>query len=183
MRWRSAATAGRTADVKRLSEGDILARLLPVVRGEVKMAVPADPILKVTVDYGQTLAEMIASGKYDWVNSDITSERFPIQGEGKAERELVLVHLGRIVSTDEALAKMDRGGFRAAKIEELLALGAACPELQKKFPIVALGSHFVNQYGDRIFAYLDWSGNERNLSLGWDGYGWGGIFRFLAVRK
>lgn len=146
-------------------------------------ALSADPLFRVTVDYGLPLAQMIASGKYDWTNGDITPERFPIQGEGKAPRELVLVHLDKVATTDEALAELDRRGLRPAKIEELLALGAARPELQKEFPIVALGSRFVSRRGGRFFAYLGWFGNGRKLDLGWDGSGWRGVCRFLAVRK
>lgn len=144
---------------------------------------PADPIFKVEVDYGKTLAEMIESGRYDWTNDDITSKRFPIRGEGKVERALVLVHPNRMVSTDEALSELDRRGLRPAKIEELLALGITRPELQKEFPIVALGSHWVDPHGDRYFAYLDWDDDERNLRLRWYGNVWYEIYRFLAVRK
>lgn len=142
-----------------------------------------DPIFKVEVDYGKTLEAMIAAGRYDWVDSGITPERFPIQGEGKAERELVLVHLDKEVSTDEAQAELDRRGLRPAKIEELLALGAAQPELQREFPIVALGSDFVNSDGFRGFVYLGWGGGGRDLYLHWDDDDWNKHCRFLAARK
>jgi hypothetical protein len=140
-------------------------------------------IFKVTVDYGFTLKQMIKAGKYDcdWVNRDITSERFPISGEGKVERELVLVHLGKAASTDEALVGLNRRGLRPAKIEELLALGAARPKFQKEFLIAALGSYWVSEGGSRVFTYID--GDVQYLGWQWDVYNWLETCRFLAVRK
>jgi hypothetical protein len=48
-------------------------------------------IYPVTIDYGQRLDAMIAAGRYDWVDSDLTAERFPITGRGKVVAQLVLV--------------------------------------------------------------------------------------------
>lgn len=141
-------------------------------------------IFKVTVDYGQTLEQMIKAGKYDcdWVNRDITPERFPISGEGKVERELVLVHLGKAASTDEALVGLNRRGLRPAKIEELLALRAARPEFQKEFLIAALGSYWVSEGGSRVFTYIDGDGLQY-LGWQWDVYNWLETCQFLAVRE
>jgi hypothetical protein len=173
------------ADVKKLSEGDMLARLLPVIKGEAQIAVPADPIFKVEVDYGLTLAEMIMAGKYDWTSSNITPEHFPIQGEGRVERELTFVHFNKVMTTDEVLAELDRRGLRpgGGKIEELLALGAKFPDLQRQFPIVAIGSSFVGGGGFRSFACLYWLGGERHLGLAYVVDDWSEGCRFLAARK
>lgn len=149
----------------------------------VEPALPTGQIFKVAVDYGQTLEQMIAAGRYDWVSSGITPKRFPISGEGGAERELVLVHPNKVASTDEVLAELDRHGLRPAKIEEILALGAAHPELQREFPIVELGSSFVDGLGSRRFAYLGRYVALRGLRLFCDVDGWGVRCRFLAARK
>jgi hypothetical protein len=140
-------------------------------------------IFKVTVDYGQTLEQMIAAGKYDGVIRYITPEHFPILGGDKVERELVLVHLNKVATTDEVLAELDRRGLRPAKIEELLVLGALRPELQREFPLVAIGSHWLSPDGYRRFVSLGWRGSERQvLGLFWSD-DWAGFCRFLAVRK
>jgi hypothetical protein len=38
--------------------------------------------LHLTVDYGQSLQQMIAAGHYNWANPSITGKRFPITGTG-----------------------------------------------------------------------------------------------------
>lgn len=145
---------------------------------------PAVPITyPVTVDYGKSLREMIAAGQYDFQNGDITAKHFPITGTGQVEVELHLVHLNRVVSTDTVLAELDRRNLRPATIAELLALGAKYPNLQKEFPVVALGSVWRDLLGYRRVAYLDdWRG-ERKLYLNWHDDDWYGHFRFLAVSK
>jgi hypothetical protein len=44
--------------------------------------------LIIAVDYGMSLRDMIAAGKYDWVNPSITAERFPVEGTGKRRSAL-----------------------------------------------------------------------------------------------
>ena len=141
----------------------------------------AKNIFRVTVDYSRSLAEMIGAGKYDWVNFDITAEHFPITGTGKAEVNLVLVHFNRAMSTNEVLDDFKKRGLRPAKIEELLALGERYPDLQREFPIVALGSAFENPRGRRYCPFLWRVGAERGLDLRLLERGWSGSFRFLAV--
>ncbi|PIR72123.1 MAG: hypothetical protein COU42_02245 [Candidatus Nealsonbacteria bacterium CG10_big_fil_rev_8_21_14_0_10_36_24] len=137
----------------------------------------------VIVDYSQTLAQMIKAGNYGWVNNDITQEHFPIAGSGKQEEEIVLFCFGKNISSGDAIAEMEKQGFRPARIEELLALGAAYPGLQKQFPIVALGSVWQDPVSSRLVPYLNWFSDERLLHLLWFEGGWGGDWRFAAVRK
>lgn len=162
--------------------------LQKIVEGRLEILMPEarvveSPTHPVTVDYGMTLEQMIAAGRYDSQNGDITAEHFPLQGTGKVEVELHLVHLNKVVSTEEVLAELDRRNLRPAKIEEILALGAKYPNLQKEFPVVALGSVWQRSHGDRYVACLGrWLG-ERCLDLGWFGSDWDGHFRFAAVSK
>lgn len=138
--------------------------------------------LSVIVDYDLSLNDMIAAGRYDWSNSDITAENFPINGKGKAEIWLELVHFDRAISTDEAIKELDRQDLRPAKIEELLAFGATYSEKQREFPIICLGSVWVGRR-DRSVPCLDQSDSGRGLDLSWIGGGWGDDCRFLSVRK
>ncbi len=152
-------------------------------RGELRDFLGLGPlVLKVVVDYSMTLAEMIASGRYDWKNDDITTERFPVKGKGKVETTVELIHLNRVIATDEVKKEIDKMGMRPATMEELLAFGATFPEVQRRFPIIALGS--VSQLGDfRDVPFLDVDDSERGLSLDWSDDEWGERCRFLAVRK
>jgi hypothetical protein len=123
---------------------------------------------------------MIAAGAYDHVNRQITEASFPVQRGGLAARELILVHLGHVASTDEVLHQLDDLGVRPARIEELLAFGAAYPQAQRQFPIVALGA-IETSYRRRPFLWG--SPRVRHLDLRFDEHSWGGNIRFLTVRN
>lgn len=138
---------------------------------------------KVCVDYTCNLGQMIADGNYDWVDSDITQEYFPVQGQGKQEREIVLFHFNRVVNSDEAIKEMAQADCSPAAIEELLALGKAHPDLQRQFSIIALKSVWRNPDGYRYVPYLGRSGTERNLYLTYCDYDWDEDCRFAAVRN
>lgn len=147
--------------------------------------VSAKPTFTVLVDYSRTLAAMIAAGRYDYVNPDITTEHFPIQGEGRRELRVALFHFNRVMSSEQVIAELDSQGFRPAKLEELLALGETRPELQKEFPIVGLGSGWPRPRDDggRSAPFLYWGGLERSLGLRWFRDSWRALCRFAAVCK
>ena len=137
----------------------------------------------VTIDYADTFEQRLASGRYDWKNSDINKKNFPVKGEGTVDRILELAHYAKDMSTDAVLAAIDAQGYRPATIEDLLAFGAKYPELQREFPIVALGSVWQNWFGNRYVAYLYRVGDKRNLDLYWFVHDWRALYRFLVVRK
>jgi hypothetical protein len=131
----------------------------------------------VTIDYRQTLDHMIAAGGYDQVHRDITEASFPVAYGDAAERDLTLVHLGRVASSDELLHKLDELGVRSGQVEELLAFGAAYAHAQRQFPIVAVGA--LDDYGRCPFLWG--SPRVRNLDLRFDENIWSGTIRFLTV--
>lgn len=138
----------------------------------------------IAVDYGQTLAEMIEVGNYDWKHPDITSEHFPVTETGKQEVETVLVHLNKVASTEQVLQHLDSLGLRPATIAELLAFGAKHTDVQRKFPVIAFGSVWVRPDGNRHVPYLLGDGRGRDLRLDWcGGSDWDERCRFLAVSK
>ena len=138
----------------------------------------------ISINYGLSLEEMITVGRYDWKNNDITEKRFPVKGEGVVDVDIQLVHFDRVMdSSDEVIRELDKMGLRPAKIEELLAFGVKFPDIQRQFPIVALGSVWRIAGGGRYVPYLGGRGTGRYLGLYWFEGGWGGIYRFAAVRK
>ncbi len=142
--------------------------------------------ISLTVDYSQTLEQMIANGKYDWHNNSITEKNFPIPTELVGEKVVVsakLFHFNREVSNKEAIAEMNKDGYRPATLAELLALGEAQPDLQRQFPIIALGSVWRVGGGDRRVSSLSVDDGRRELYLSWFGADWNAYYRFLAVRK
>jgi len=141
---------------------------------------------KVMVDYSMSLEDMIAAGKYDFVNGYITTTNFPIDREetGKEDVEVILVCLGESLTTEQVKSEFYRRGLKPATIMELLALGASHPELQREFSILALGSSLRNR-GHLYFPYLYTIVDGRGLDLDWfdTGLKFGELWRYLTVRK
>jgi hypothetical protein len=60
--------------------------------------------------------EATADGKYNWKYGEITGERFPVRRSEPGERKLVLLHFGRVVSSNEAIADRNRKRTAAARV-------------------------------------------------------------------
>lgn len=153
-------------------------------------------IYRLSVNYNRNIEEGVRAGKYDWANHDITSEHFSTERKGIVEVFVELIHFNRNISTDKALAELDKMGYRPAELQELLALGEKYPDLQREFPIIALGSDWQNPFGGRQCACLVYHGSGRDLHLdrlvrdwervysqGWIDKRWDVDCRFAAVRK
>lgn len=172
---------GTDEDIHRLATPDgekILDEFIKLIVGGTRQT------FKVLVDYTKTLAEMIKAGQYDWVNENITQDHFSVHGSGQKEVEIVLFHFNRDIASEQVIVEMEQAGFRPAKVEELLSLGASYPDLQKQFPVVALGSVWQGPRVLRYVPFLYRDGAERRfLDLSWSGHGWRGRSRFAAVRK
>ena len=142
------------------------------------------PYYIVTVDYDQTVEQLIKTGKYDWFNYDLTSLNFPSNEKGVAEVLVYLVNFNRGISSEDAVKELDRQGLRPATLKELLALGVAQPDLQRNKPIVALGSEWRDSV---VFVYvpcLVGLEGDRRLDLDWWwGGNWVSEWLFAAVRK
>ncbi|MGH3001523.1 MAG: hypothetical protein ACRDM1_02440 [Gaiellaceae bacterium] len=137
---------------------------------------------RLRVDYDRSLADLVAAGGYDRANEYVTESLFPILGRGSGDVEIVLVCVERAASTEEVLRELDRPELRLGRIAELLALGAAQPELQRSFPIVALGSAASYPHEYRRIPFLWGSSRVRHLDLRWDEHSWGANIRFLTVQ-
>lgn len=142
--------------------------------------------IMLVVDYSRTLQKMISAGNYDWTNSNIIAKNFPISPEmtgKKVEVSANIFHFNKEISSEDAISEMDKAGYRPATLAELLALGEAQPELQRQFPIIALGSVWHRAAGRRYVPCLGVVGVKRGLPLHWFDRGWRAHYRFLAVRK
>jgi hypothetical protein len=131
----------------------------------------------------KSLQEAIAAGKYDYASDYITAEHFKLEGEIVVAAELVIYPPDRDIESDDVVKELDQMGLRPATLQELCAFGEKYPDIQREFPIVALGSVYVDAYGGRFVPFLDcWSAGRR-LSLGDWGGEWIPFYRFLAARK
>lgn len=135
-----------------------------------------------------TLSEGIVAGGYDWADSNITADLFPIKPVkgNERKREVFVVHFNfnrEVKSSEEVIVELDKLGFCPAVTEELLALGKDQPELQRQYPIIALGSSAVAGGGRRGVPCLGKCGSRRLLYLFYFALDWLARYRFLAVRK
>lgn len=153
-------------------------------RYRTKPVAPAPTTYTVTVPYKgrTTIKELVAAGRYDWKNDDINDKHFPQEREGEEVIEATLAHFDRDISTEDALAELDKRGLREANPAELLAFGATFPEVQREFPVIALGQPW-RPPGDRGVVCLGGHGSGRGASLSWVDRGWFRGCRFLAVPK
>jgi hypothetical protein len=144
------------------------------------------------IDYSRPLAEVVAAGNYSYASSNITEENFPTdKGDpevvgnptGVNVTQAVLVHLDRVVDSDDVLAELERQGLRPGTMFELAYFGEQHPDIQRQFPVVALGSVWTSPSGDRDVGYLWEDDDDRELSLDWYGNRWYAYYRFLAFRK
>ena len=172
---------GSDDDVRRiLTSKKFLATIVDAIMETGKKLAAA---FRLTVNYDLSVEDMVKLGKYDWTNSDITSEHFPVTRQGKSEVEVELVHFDRVMSSNDVLRELDKQGYRPADLRELLDFGAAYPEEQRKYPIAALGSVWQLPNGRRRVADLVGSAGYRGLGLDWLEDDWNEFWRFLAVRK
>lgn len=144
--------------------------------------VATTPENTLTVPPNLTFSERIALGKYDWKNNEITESRFPHSTATVGVWEYDLYHPNCSISSEDAKSSAEVDGWHVAEAEHLLAFGAAFPDVQRKFPVIALGS--VCEVNGRRYVLGLWRGNDdRGLYLhGWGG-GWLAVYRFLRVRK
>jgi hypothetical protein len=136
-----------------------------------------------TVDETKTVEELVKAGNFDCSNEYITSENFPQKENGqKKEKEIAIFHFGKNMSSDNVIAEMDKVGYKPATIWDLISLAIKEPDLQRKFPIIALSSVCVLG-GGRDVACLYGGDSGRKLRLYYFVRGWFGNGRFAGVRK
>lgn len=135
------------------------------------------------VDYDMGFEKMVAAGKYDWKNGNITAKRFPIVDKGKVEFEDAIFRFNHHVSSKEVVREIlaidPKNPWRPAKIENILVYAAKNTEERRKFAVVGLGS-IAKVYGEREVLCL----NGNLLDIGW----WDSIWIahnccFLGVRR
>lgn len=184
------AQGGTGSELSTVSgDGNITADIARVI---ICASLPGGVAYPVTVDYADLLSRgktdderfrfLIEQGRYDWVNWDILKAGFTIKGTGSITTAFGLYWAKRDISSDKLIAEIDPLEFRPATAVETLAFGAKYPDIQRKFPVIGLGS--VGQlYGGRRVLYLDHGGTERGCHLNWYDYGWDGNCRFLVAHK
>lgn len=150
-----------------------------------KPAVPRPNFYTLNLDYEMSIEELLRLGKYVWGESNITSVNFPTKRVGKMKKLFRLFDFDREISTHDVLKEMRKMGYRPAEACELLTFGARFPDVQLKFPVVALGSVWQGWGGRYGVVYLHFKRNaERSVDIDWYRHGlycWNKGRRFAAV--
>src|SRR5574344_1916264 len=98
-------------------------------------------VFTVTVDETVSVEDAVKTGEFDWSNNDINSTNFPKLTNGqKSDKEITLFHFNKMLSSEAVIAEMDKTGYKPANIWDLIGLAVEEPDLQRKYPIVSLGS-------------------------------------------
>jgi hypothetical protein len=139
-------------------------------------------IVNVAVDYSRSLTKMIEDGRYNEVHKDITPRNFRLSATGFWQIELKLVQFQYPVAPLEAVVLMKKQGYRPATIEEILALGSQHPGLQRRIPIVGLGSARVAE-NRRYVPCLGGSESARTLTLVVIYRRWSIYYRFAFFKE
>jgi hypothetical protein len=153
----------------------------------VGIATSAEPravdTFPVTINYKESLADMIGAGKFDEVDPD--SRKLVIAGKGTIKTEVVVINFSRDVSGKEVIAAFTKLGLEPAKVEHAAALGKNYPDIQRKYPVVFLGSVRTNPEGRSYVPYLNCFGFGEKRWFEMDRWydGWGTDFRFAGVRS
>lgn len=122
------------------------------------------------------LEELIKEWKFDYVNFKIEDRLFPEPKEIKNDYKLF--HFNELLSSEDAIQKMKKEGYKPANVYELLLW----KDWIEKDWITALGS--VGRVdGDRRVPCLDGNDSGRGLSLYWWDGDWAADCRFLGVRN
>lgn len=144
-----------------------------------------------SMDYTLTFNEITKMNDYESFDSNFETKEFALQGtvfsQPVVEIEIVLVHLNtKLVNTEKIIKDMDKLGLRPAQAEELLVFSENYLHTERwRFPVVALGSYWVNKHNRRAVACLDVDDHYTSLyPVEFDNY-WSEKyhFHFLAVRK
>jgi len=139
-------------------------------------------IIEGAFDGVRNLRQLIATGKYGYVNPNINEKNFP-KVLSEDEYTLEEIHLGKNMGTEEALDYIKEEGLEPADLYDLAEYGADNPNAGRKYPIVELGSVWADPSGGRDVACLYGDASVRRLGLDWFDGGWDDVCRFLVRRK
>jgi hypothetical protein len=130
----------------------------------------------------KSINELVKAGKYDYANSNINDNNFNLDTPAK---ELELFEIDGYKTPDEIIALMNEAGLEPATMTDLLHFGIQYPEEQRKNPIAALGSAWVDPDGGRLVGYLHGDADYRDCRLYWDRPGgrWRPHYVFAVRRR
>lgn len=124
-------------------------------------------IFPISIDYKNSLEELIALGKYDDISREITSDVFLLSNNYEQKASKAVIELAysseKLISVSDFVKNLAHIGYHPLGIRELLVFGAKYSDIQLKFPILELGDiglweeklndGTVYKYADCLFIY------------------------------
>lgn len=154
----------------------------PRLRQDIaKLLVSGDGVVYPVEIMANSIAELVGRGNYEWYCRDINDRNFRVDPDHKAE--IVLKNFPWMMTTKGVQGEMLKLGLRPATMCELLAFGAKYPDIQRQFPILALGSLWKSPTGYNLVGCLRRLIGERRLCLQMADLHWDSHWRFAAVRN
>src|SRR3989338_1983059 len=133
---------------------------------------------------GQYIAsELIRRGKYDWVNDQITDERFPIFEHATATRKIEFVEYDHDPTSEEVLKDFTSRGLKRPTYEDGFYFGIQHKEEQRKHLIVFLHEPVQDSDGSLYVLVLDGYSGWRELYLSCFGHRWHRHYVFAGARE
>lgn len=124
------------------------------------------------------ISSLIGQANFDYINPDVRNFGTKKVNLG----EFYLVHFGEPSYTEEVESVLGTEKLMPANVCDLLAFSIVYPDLQRTFPIVAIGSCWENKPGNKLVAAL-WGGEKsRELNMCSISTKWVGEDRFLVFR-
>lgn len=146
-----------------------------------KLKVVATRKVKVRVNFGVPLEELVQAGHYDYVNSNVTSANFPATGQGQVEQEIELIQFNVGPESDEVEAYFKANGLQSAGMRHCLAVGSQHPELQRQLLMAFLKDAWRGPFGPEV-GVLSGLAGRRGLNLLPRAGGWDQDYWFAALR-
>jgi hypothetical protein len=141
----------------------------------------AKNIFHIMVGGRMTTEQVVETGKYDWVNSNINSRNFPMRPRPAGQQVVIeLLEFDYDPSTEQVLKEARKRGLERPVYEDALFFGEQFPEEQRKYPVVFLHE---DPYGRLGVIVLYGNSSKRHLNLNNFRRSWGRRCRFAFVRK
>ncbi|MEI6835422.1 MAG: hypothetical protein WCK59_01190 [Candidatus Falkowbacteria bacterium] len=151
-----------------ISKNDIsVSQVLELIKKRNKVIDVTSIDIELIVDYSKSVEQAISEGNYDIKESDINANNFPVDPEliGKTVKvKSRLFNFDEPLISQRVIREMDQVDYRPANLMEILAFGAARPELQRVITIIAFGSRWEDHDGYYCLPALHVCNNKRYLN-------------------
>lgn len=139
-------------------------------------------VFSIALGGGRSTEDLVAAGRYGYAHSCVTSDNFPVRPLRARGRGLVLLSLGREVTTEAAVAEASLRGLDRPVYEDALHFGATFPDLALDRPVVFLHDPWFGFFGRRDVISLWQNAGRRELGLEDFEGPWAAHWRFAFVR-